>query len=57
MFGIFPALRSEVLSTGIEGLDINILYLRPKIRESPGDSLIVSDDHVRHAWQREADDV
>ena len=57
MFSRLPSFRGRILALGIECLDVNVFHRRPDIGKAPCDSLIVSDDHVGHAGQRDASDV
>ena len=50
--GLLPALRRLVCTLRVEVLDKCVRHRGPNISESPGDSLIVANDHVRHSGQR-----
>src|SRR6202158_5379675 len=42
---------------GVEGFDVQVLHIGAIVGESPGDAIVVANDHERGARQSEAFDV
>ena len=57
MFRSFPPLRSLILPRGIEGLDVGVFHRRTDIGASPGDALVVPDDHIGQTRQGHPGDI
>ena len=43
---LFPSIWRQILSSGVEGLNVDVLDRGSEIGESPRNSLVVADDHV-----------
>src|SRR5579875_1222904 len=57
MLGLLPALRRKILASVVELLDVEVFDIGAEIGKAPGDALIMTDDHVRHAGQGDAGNV
>src|SRR5947209_394184 len=52
-----PAFRCGDLAVRVQLLDEEILHVRTEIGKSPRDAPVVTDDHERKAWQRDAGNI
>ena len=49
MFDPLQAIGRLVVIRVVEILDVNVFHRRPKIGEAPGNSLVMTHNHVRHS--------
>ena len=54
MLGLLPSLGRQILSVRVESLDVNVFDRRANVGEAPGNALVVSDDHIGIAGQRDS---
>ncbi len=54
---IFPSVRSQELSLSVDAFEVNVFHSRANIGKSPGDALVMSHNHVRHAGKRHAGNI
>ena len=57
MLRLRPALRRLVSTLRVESFNVDVRYSRADVGKSPGDSLIVAHDHIRHSREGYAGNV